>query len=322
LQTSTASPARRSADLQVLSDHVLTTVVDRLDRRRVLIAADGALHYVPFGVLPVTHDGDSVPLLATREVISVPSMSALAAQRGQRSDDAPSKTLAVFADPVFERTDERLTRPRVVAGAVQSNEVQTRSSFEFHRLRHSGREAHDIATLVPEQGRLVSEGFFATREAVLNADLKQYRYVHFATHGVVDSRTPALSALALSQFDESGNALAGFLRLDDIYSLDLNADVVVLSACDTALGREIRGEGLVGLTQAFLYAGSKSLVLSLWQVSDAATAVLMTRFYGQMIKNGAPAAEALRAAQLSMAAESRWADPYYWGAFILLGDVE
>jgi CHAT domain-containing protein len=157
---------------------------------------------------------------------------------------------------------------------------------------------------------------------VLHADLGQYRYVHFATHGLVDSRSPALSALALSQFDQHGNALMGFLRLDDIYNLDLNADLVVLSACDTALGREIRGEGLVGFTQAFLYAGAKGLVLSLWQVSDAATATLMTRFYAHMIKQGTSPAEALRAAQLSMAAEPRWANPYYWGAFVLVGDAQ
>jgi CHAT domain-containing protein len=127
----------------------------------------------------------------------------------------------------------------------------------------------------------------------------------------------------LSQFDQRGNALAGgFLRLDDIYNLDLNADLVVLSACDTALGREIRGEGLVGFSQAFLYAGARGLVLSLWQVSDAATATLMTRFYEHMLKEGASAGDALRAAQLSMAAERRWASPYYWGAFVLVGDVQ
>jgi len=322
LHTGTVSPARRTAALQALSDQVLTPVADLLGADRVLIAADGALHYVPFSVLPVMREGASVPLISTREVISVPSMSALAAQRARRSTEAPSKTLAIFADPVFERTDERLTQMKAAATAASGDELMTRSSFELHRLRYSGLEARNIAALVPETRRFVSEGFLATRETVLRADLNQYRYVHFATHGLVDSRYPALSALALSQFDRDGHALAGFLRLDDIYSLDLSADLVVLSACDTALGREIRGEGLVGLTQAFLYAGTKGLMLSLWQVSDSATAVFMSRFYEQMIKNGAPPAEALRAAQLSMAAESRWADPYYWGAFILLGDVD
>ncbi len=126
----------------------------------------------------------------------------------------------------------------------------------------------------------------------------------------------------MSQFDQRGNAVSGYLRLDDIYRLNLNADLGVLSACDTALGREIRGEGLVGLTQAFLYAGAKGLVLSLWPVSDAATATLMGRFYEQMIKEGVSAGEALKVAQLSMAAEPRWDNPYYWGAFVLVGDVQ
>jgi CHAT domain-containing protein len=259
-------------------------------------------------------------LITSHEVVSVPSISALAAQRARRSGDLPSKTLAVFADPVFERSDARLTRSETVA-AVPPHELTTRSSFDLRRLPYSGREARDIASLVPESRRLVSEGFRATRDEVMNADLKDYRYVHFATHGLVDARYPALSALALSQFDRAGNALAGYLRLDDIYALDLNADLVVLSACDTALGRDIRGEGLVGLTQAFLYAGTKGLVLSLWQVSDAATAVLMTRFYEHLIKGNAAPAEALRVAQLSMAAERRWSSPYYWGAFVLVGDV-
>ncbi len=322
LEDRMSSPARRSDALQVLADGVLTPIADVIEADRVLIAADGALHYVPFAVLPVIRDSASAPLITTRQVVSIPSMSALAAQRARRSPEEPSKTLAVFADPVFERSDERLIPSRSIATDTPHGEPATRSSsFELHRLRYSGREAHDIAALVPETDRLVSEGFSASRDGVLTAELKQYRYVHFATHGLVDSRYPALSALALSQFDHDGNSLSGFLRLDDIYNLGLNADLVVLSACDTALGREIRGEGLVGLTQAFLYAGTKSLVLSLWQVSDSATAVLMARFYEHMIKEGAPPAEALRAAQLSMAAEPRWADPYYWGAFILLGDV-
>ena len=325
LQTSTSSAASLEEQLKTLSDYVLAPIADLIQAERLLVAADGALHYVPFTVLPVTHDGAAAPLIATHEVVSIPSMSALAAQRARRRPEEPSQILAVFADPVFERSDERLTQTKASAATPAPEEsFDTRAAaLDLRRLRYSGREARDIAALVPETQRLISEGFSATRDGVLNTDLSQYRYVHFATHGLVDSRNPALSALALSQFDQRGNALeAGFLRLDDIYNLDLNADLVVLSACDTALGREIRGEGLVGLTQAFLYAGARGLVLSLWQVSDAATATLMTRFYEHMLEEGASAADALRAAQLSMAAERRWASPYYWGAFVLVGDVQ
>jgi CHAT domain-containing protein len=324
LRTNISRATRRNQQLQLLADYVLTPISDLIVGERVLIAADGALHYVPFTVLPIIDNGASAPLIATRKVVSVPSISALVAQRSRRVSTPPNKTIAVFADPVFEVSDERLRRPDPGAPNPPSDaSLLSRSpTFDLQRLRYSGREARDIAALVPESARLVLQGFEATRDGVLRADLTQYRYLHFATHGLVDSRYPALSALALSQFDEHGRSLAGLLRLNDIYNLRLNADLVVLSACDTALGREIRGEGLVGFTQGFLYAGAQALVLSLWRVSDAATAALMTRFYEHMIEEGATAANALRAAQLSMAEGGRWAAPYYWGAFVILGDAQ
>jgi CHAT domain-containing protein len=169
---------------------------------------------------------------------------------------------------------------------------------------------------------LIQTGFGASRANVFASALDQYRLLHFATHGLVDSEYPALSALALSSFNESGQRQNGFLRLGDIYNLDLDADLVVLSACDTALGEAIRGEALVGLTQGFIYAGAKTLVASLWQVPDAATAALMIRFYRYMLRDGQRPAEALRNAQLSLAAEQRWSDPFFWGAFTISGDWE
>jgi CHAT domain-containing protein len=190
----------------------------------------------------------------------------------------------------------------------------------LERIAATGVEARAIAQLVPPESRLVQTGFDASRERVLEHDLSQYKVVHFATHGLVDSQYPALSALALSSFDATGHARNGLLRLDDIYDMELNADLVVLSACETALGEEIRGEGLIGLTQGFMYAGAKTLVVSLWQVPDRATAELMIRFYGFMFRGGQPPAEALRNAQLSIASEVRWSDPYFWGAFVLTGD--
>ena len=124
----------------------------------------------------------------------------------------------------------------------------------------------------------------------------------------------------LSQFDERGRPQDGFLRLNDIYNLKLSADLVVLSACDTALGREVRGEGLIGLTQGFMAAGARSLVASLWQVPDRATAELMAQFYGYLLNDGLRPAEALRKAQLWSAAQPRYRDPYFWGGFVLVGD--
>ena len=124
----------------------------------------------------------------------------------------------------------------------------------------------------------------------------------------------------LSQFDDRGERQDGFLRLTDIYNLKLSADLVVLSACDTALGREVRGEGLIGLTQGFMAAGARSLIASLWQVPDRATAELMTQLYRYMLVDGLRPAEALRKAQLWSAAQPRFRDPYFWGGFVLVGD--
>jgi CHAT domain-containing protein len=154
----------------------------------------------------------------------------------------------------------------------------------------------------------------------MGGDLGRYRIVHFATHGVIDAEQPRLSGLVLSLVDRDGRPQTGFLSLADVYNLDLAADLVVLSGCETALGREIRGEGLVGLVRGFLYAGSHSVVASLWRVQDRATAELMARFYRALLQRGKPPAAALREAQLSILRERRWRQPYSWAGFVVQGD--
>jgi CHAT domain-containing protein len=136
----------------------------------------------------------------------------------------------------------------------------------------------------------------------------------------LNSQHPKLSGIVLSLYDEQGRPIDGFVRAHEIYNLKLNAELVVLSACRTALGREIKGEGLVGLTRGFMYAGTPSVVASLWDVRDEATSELMSRFYERMFKDRMRPAAALRAAQVSMWREKRWAAPYYWAAFILQGE--
>jgi CHAT domain-containing protein len=297
---------------------VLGPVAHHLHDRTIVLALDGALQYVPFAVLPLGDGaGATAPLVASHEVVAVPSMSALAA--APRASASATKTLALFADPVLETSDPRFAAGRAphVAAAVLPPRGGARN---LGRLLSTGYEAEAIAALVPAEQRLVARGFAANRAAVLGADLRDYRYVHFATHGVVDARYPGLSALALSQFDDAGAPQDGFLRLHDIFDLKLAADVVVLSACETALGRDVRGEGLIGLTQGFMYAGARSLVASLWQVPDRATAELMSRFYGYLLNDGLAPSEALRRAQTSLAAELRFRDPFFWGGFVLLGD--
>ena len=190
----------------------------------------------------------------------------------------------------------------------------------FTRLPFSRREADAIAALVPSSSLLEATDFAASRMLVARGALDHYRIVHFATHGLLDSEHPDLSGLVLSLVDEKGAPVDGFLRMHEIYNLHLPADLVVLSACQTALGREIRGEGLVGVTRGFMYAGARSVVASLWQVDDESTAELMKRFYRGMLKENRRPADALRAAQLELSRNPRWAAPFYWAGFVLQGE--
>jgi CHAT domain-containing protein len=312
--------------LQNLSKLVLHDVSKLVAAKpRLLVAADGALQYIPFGVLPVpSASGAQVLLVADRddrEIIAVASMSAREAAGHSSVEVASSTSLAVFADPVMEDTDSRFHAPPAETLSRPVDIDVTTRSFSgpaLSRLPFTGQEAQAIAELLPNAPNLIAVGFDASLDAVLGGDLRQYRYVHFATHGIVDSEHPALSALALSQYDEHRQRRAGFLRLYDIYTLELDAEVVVLSACETGLGREIRGEGLIGLTQGFMYAGARNVVASLWQVPDRATAELMTRFYRLLLSEQHSPASALAAAQRSLAQDQR-ADPYYWGAFVIQG---
>jgi CHAT domain-containing protein len=162
--------------------------------------------------------------------------------------------------------------------------------------------------------------FNASRETVNSGLLAQYRIVHFATHGCANDEYPELSGLLLSMVNEKGKAEDGFLQLHEIYNLDLPVDMVVLSACKTGLGRKVRGEGLIGLTRGFIYAGAKRVVASVWQVNDESTSKLMKYFYQAMLKDRLPPAAALRVAQLKMLEQPQRQAPYYWAAFVLYGD--
>lgn len=309
-----------------LSQVLLGDVAPFLGDRRLLVVADGALHYLPFAALPepTLRDGRREPLLARHEVVSLPSATVLAAQRTLLAGRPPaSKQLAILADPVFDRRDGRLTT-RVRHGEESSasplaerSEAATRG---FERLPGTRQEAIEIASLLPADESLVALDFDANRELVLSEALRSYRVVHFATHGMIDAEEPALSGLALSGLDAQGLPRDGFLRLPDVYELRLAADLVVLSGCRTALGKEVRGEGLIGLTRGFMYAGTPRVLASLWQVEDRATAALMVHFYRALWQDGLPAAAALRAAQLALSQERRWRDPYFWAAFVLQGD--
>ncbi|RMH21779.1 MAG: CHAT domain-containing protein [Acidobacteria bacterium] len=304
---------------QALSRMLLGPVAGELAGRRLVVVADGALHYLPFAALPEPAGG--APLLAGHEVVHLPSAAALAVMRRQLAGRRPApKWLAVVADPVFDRRDPRLATEEAAQPARGSVDRSGEPpALSFDRLPASRREAERIAALLPPGQVLQLFDFDARRQNLLRPGLGQYRILHFATHGFFDARHPELSGLVLSLVDEHGAAQDGLLRLRDVYELELGADLVVLSGCQTALGREIRGEGLVGLTRGFMYAGVPRVVASLWRVGDRATAELMERFYRGLVAGLRPAA-ALRAAQLEIRARPRWADPYHWAAFVLEGD--
>lgn len=162
--------------------------------------------------------------------------------------------------------------------------------------------------------------FEARLSNVVSETLSRYRIIHFATHSILDTIHPDNSGIVLSLYDPSGKVQDGFLRLRDLYQLRLSADLVVLSACDTALGREVRGEGMVGFSRGFMYAGVPSLVLTLWKVDDTATAEFMRIFYRCLLVKKEMPSEALHDAQVAMSHNSIWHDPSFWAAFVLEGD--
>jgi len=330
-----------SAARDRLSRTLLAPIKGIAGSKRLVIVADGALQYVPFGAL--IEPGPNQPLVIGHELASLPSLSVLFEMREEISSRtiAP-KALSVFADPVVEERDPRFSgkqgepasrsrrpasgtsRSLSALGGVRSPfnpSAQVEEGVNFARLPFAAEEAAMLAAMVKGSDVLVRTGFEANRQTAISEDLSRFRIIHFATHGILDFRHPNLSCLLLSCFDQNRQPQDGYLRLQDVYNMKLSADLVVLSACQTALGKEVRGEGLVGLTRGFLYAGAARVVASLWNVDDNASGKLMERFYRKMLgpEKLRPSA-ALHAAQIEMMREKRWSDPYFWAAFILQGE--
>jgi CHAT domain-containing protein len=299
-----------------LASTLLGPVASEMTGKRIVVIADGALQYLPFAALPVP-GRNGVPMAIEHEVVSLPSASVLAVLRRETATRKPAaKTIAVLADPVFEADDPRLPPPQRSTPAGASGG----GSRDYPRLAATRQEAAAIVRLVPEGTALRALGFDASRATAMSPDLAQYRILHFATHGLLDNENPGLSGIVLSMFGERGQPQDGMLRLHDIYGLRLPADLVVLSACSTALGKPVRGEGLVGIVRGFMYAGAKRVVASLWKVDDEATGEMMGRFYKGMLEGSRSPAAALREAQIGMWKQERWRSPYYWAAFVLQGE--
>ncbi len=305
-----------------LSQMLLGPVAEQLGQRRLVIVPDGALEVLSFAALPdPTHPVCSAaPALAdAHEIVYLPSAATLLAQQRRLAGRRPAPGwLVVVADPVYDPADERLARGNegrtAPTGGNGIGSLQT-----LRRLPGSAAEAATLVAGLPPGKTLVKTGFDATRETVLSGALRGFRILHFATHGVLNAEQPLLSSLALSAFDSRGQPNAGNLPAHEIYDLDLPAELVVLSACATALGRQISGEGLVsGLPRAFLYAGATRVLVSLWAVEDHSTRDLMERFYRGLFHHGRPPARALQEAQRELRQAGRL--PGQWAGFVLLGD--
>jgi CHAT domain-containing protein len=304
-------------DQRALHRMLVEPAASVLTGKRLVLVLPGALSMVPFGVLP---DASGIPLIAAHEVVQVPSATTLAAMRSLTAGRLrAAKTAAVFADPIFDPQDPRVGRVTTTVSRENSPSTPRFAGLPLTRLPFSRSEAKEIAALAPESVT-VFLGFDATRERAVGEALSDYRYVHFATHGVVNQTLPSLSSVVLSLVDRAGRPRDGFVMLPDVYGMTLNAEVVVLSGCQTALGKDVRGEGPIGLARGFMYAGVPRVVASLWQVDDLATAELMRRFYRGVLIQGLSPAAALRAAQKQLAATRRWRSPYFWAPFILQGD--
>jgi CHAT domain-containing protein len=328
-----------------LSRMVLEPVRKQLGTKRLLVVTQGALQFIPFGILPApaaaTENQGQRPLMTDHEIVSVSSASTLALLRSDSARRKPApKALAVLADPVYSNDDARLKERtgKRSPGSQQTGSARLEAASEvtravedlkdggilsqgLPRLFVSRWEANEITSLVPAGESMQALDFAANRATATSPELAQYRIIHFATHAFIDNVHPELSGMVLSLVNERGQPQDGFLRVHEIFNLKLPAELIVLSACRTGLGKNVEGEGMLGMTRGFMYAGAPRVIVSLWAVNDKATSELMVRFYKKLLgpERMSPAA-ALRAAQIEMSGDKRWQSPYFWGAFVLQGD--
>ncbi|HSR51471.1 MAG TPA: CHAT domain-containing protein, partial [Acidobacteriota bacterium] len=277
-------------------------------------------------------DSQGRRLIEQHEIEHLPSAATLTLlQKASPSSFAAGGDLALFADPVFHRLDPRLAASSVSDASPGQDSQEPMEDADvlrsardlgmarLPRLPYTRQEGEAILKLWSPENGFQAFDFRANRQQLLQLDLSRFRVLHFATHALLHPRYPDLSGVVLSLVDQNGQPQAGFLRAHEIAGLNLNADLVVLSACQTAMGKEVPGEGMIGLPQSFLDAGVPRVVVSLWNVSDPATAHLMHRFYSGMRENNLRPSAALRRAQLSLLEGERWHSPYYWAPFIYLG---
>ncbi len=311
---------------------IISPAAPLLGKKRLIIIADGGLQFIPFAALPdpASSVSNPIPMMIWHEISYSPSASVLGSLRKETtSRKSAPKLLALIADPVFDSEDVRLrqhathistsrTKGETVLGTLNWRDIG--SELRLPRLPFSRLEAAWIYSLVGKAECMRALDFDASLATATSPAISRYQVVHFATHALLDTEDPALSGLVLSLFNRQGRPQPGFLNLNDIYNLKLSADLVVLSACQTGLGKSINGEGLIGLTRGFIYAGAPRVIASLWSVDDIATAELMKEFYTYFLRDHMRPAAALRKAQISLWQQKAFRSPYYWAPFVLQGE--
>ncbi|HEX6046483.1 MAG TPA: CHAT domain-containing tetratricopeptide repeat protein [Pyrinomonadaceae bacterium] len=348
LGVASAAPADTAAFVaasDALYKAVLAPAAGMLAEKRLMIVADGALNYVPFEVLLKSPDAGDFSSLAylvkSNEVIYAPSASVVGAIKQQRSKPA-GRTMLIIADPVFNSNDARAkkgTTPPAGDAEVRGLGIQASISdvagttppaspdaamegLPLARLNGTRVEADQISKLAKTSGAQADVwlDLDANEDNVTTRDVSKYRIIHVATHGLLNAERPQFTGVVLSLVGNKTHD--GFVRTDEVFNLRLGSPLVMLSACETGLGKEKRGEGVMGLTRAFMYAGAPTVGVSLWSVADKSTADLMTDFYKRLLTGGdtTTSSSALRGAQLDMIAGKKYSAPFFWAPFVLVGD--
>jgi len=324
---------------------VLEPAAPMVGEKRLMVVADGALNYIPFEVLLKTGDAGDFSslgyLVKTNEVIYAPSASVVGAIKQQRTKST-SRAMLIIADPVFNSNDARAkkgTAPAANDAEIRGLGIQASLSdvagtttpaapgaamegLPLARLNGTRLEADQISKLAKASGGQADVwlDLDANEENVVTRDVSKYRVIHVATHGLLNAERPQFTGVVLSLVGNKTHD--GFVRTDEVFNLRLGSPLVMLSACETGLGKEKRGEGVMGLTRAFMYAGAPTVGVSLWSVADKSTADLMTDFYKRLLTAGetTTASSALRGAQLAMISDKKYSAPFFWAPFVLVGD--
>jgi CHAT domain-containing protein/Flp pilus assembly protein TadD len=307
-----------------LTQQILSQAAGDLGNKRLVIIPDSVLHTIPFAALNTPNSTTYNPLVTQHEITNLPSASTIAILRTTvATKPRAPKTLAILADPIFRKDDPRLTGKTIQTNnnldlGEQIARSRTGRDLNLTRLPFTATEAKGILALVPNQESMSAFGFDASYDWITDPKISQYRYIHLATHGFFDNDKPALSSIILSSFDAEGRDRKAYLRFPDLFNLTLPTELVVLSACETGLGNNIPGEGLVGMTRGLMYAGALRVAVSLWSVDDQSTSDLMQDFYKNLWQAKKTHAASLREAQLKLWKQGK--APYYWAAFTLQGE--